>query len=262
MNYLIISFFILSSLFFRLDRLFLKQNGSFSEKFIVPDWSKCPQYATTPPQNVEAILNQPFRYLTKGRQSFVFLSDDGKWVLKFLRLPKFFMRYSYKGSSSSSPNFTHAVDSFKWAQEALSRETAVIYSHLQPTSFLQPTTLIDHFGVGHQCNFNDLPFLIQKYGDPFFTAFEKSKEPKALIQKTIALYESLFEKGFIDHDPIFDQNFGIIDGEPFIMDIGQLEKTSSLPRKELFLHEMTKSLGSKLERESPLLYDYYKKFLQ
>src|SRR5579872_1148087 len=35
------------------------------------------------PVSIEQALSQPFHYLGKGRQSFVFASEDGKWVLKF-----------------------------------------------------------------------------------------------------------------------------------------------------------------------------------
>ncbi len=261
MRFFFLFSFLILAIFSRLDRHFFKQNGSFCPKFILPHWTHCPQFQT-PSVEIDAIIDQPFRYLTKGKQSFVFISQDGRWVLKCMRLPRYARHFSKKGRSSSLVFLAKTFESAKWAQMELSDETQVVYAHLQPTSHLKKQViLIDHFEREHDLQLDELPFVLQRFGGDFFAAFDQAKDKKELINQTIALFSSCYEKGFIDRDPILDKNFGMLEGHPFIMDIGQLEKAGTLPSKREYLELMTISLRGKLERESPELYTYYKKIL-
>lgn len=45
-------------------------------------------FSFIPHKELIPILSQPFTYLKKGRSSYVFVSDDQKYVLKFLRNPQ------------------------------------------------------------------------------------------------------------------------------------------------------------------------------
>jgi len=259
MKYLSIAFLILVAVFAKLDRHFFKTNDSFCPKFIFPNWSRIPQLETKP-SDTSKILSQSFRYLTKGKQSFVFLSEDGKWILKFPRLPRAKMRHALH-FEAKKPFFENALIHGKSIYEELEEETGIVYAHLKPSENLENVHLIDQYSQSYYLDLNDLPFFLQKCGEDFFSIFARLEDPKALIEKTISLFSSLYDKGFIDRDSIFDKNFGVVEGAPFIMDIGQLEKCDELPPRGEYLSEMTQSLGGKLQRESPDLYEYYKKLL-
>ncbi len=262
MHYVLIPFLFAFLAFARLDRLFFKANASFCPKHVIPNWSRCPQYTTPSSPQVDEILNQQFTYLTKGKQSFVFVSEDQKWVIKLVRLPRYAMRYSRKGSVSSISFLSKTLEGCKWAYEALSEETGVVYAHLGPTDDLHCSiNLIDQLGRKYSFSADSIPFVVQKFGKPFFPVFDAEKNPTELIEKTVQLFSSLYDKGFIDRDSILDKNFGVIDTAPFIIDIGQLEKIDTLPPRSEYLLEMTHSLGVKLLRESPQLYSYYKNLL-
>ncbi|NGX37716.1 MAG: hypothetical protein K1000chlam2_00878 [Chlamydiae bacterium] len=248
-------------IFSRLDRHFLKQNGSFCPKYILPNWSRCPQFETSPAGNLDTIFDQPFTYLTKGKQSFVFVSEDQKWVIKLVRLPRYVMRRSLKGNLSSLILFTKTLTGYKGAYEDLQEETGVVYAHLKPTQNLGNISLIDALGVSHTLALDEMAFVVQKCGDPFFPALEKSQDPKALIRKTVQLYSNLYRKGYIDRDPILDKNFGVLGEDPFIIDIGQLEKCQHGFSQEEHLEKMTQSLSWKLQRDCPDLYLFYRNLL-
>jgi hypothetical protein len=252
-------FFVLVAVFCKIDRHFFKSNDSFCPKFIFPNWNRCPKLETKS-SDLSPILAQPFRYLTKGKQSFVFTSDDGKWILKFPRMPRAKMRYGIHKDAKESLFENTLVQSQKIADE-LAKETGIIYAHLKPSDDLPFIQLIDEYQEIYDLDLNDLPFIIQTQGEDFFTRFLELSTPIPLIEKTIALYSSLYEKGFIDRDPILDKNFGISGGVPFIIDTGQIEKCDDLPPREVYLKEMTQSLGGYLERTSPDLYEIYKKLL-
>ena len=55
----------------------------FSIRKITSDYSPLNVVASN--SVIDSILDQPFTYIGKGRQSFVFLSEDKKYVLKFVR---------------------------------------------------------------------------------------------------------------------------------------------------------------------------------
>ncbi|NGX60066.1 MAG: hypothetical protein KR126chlam3_01228 [Chlamydiae bacterium] len=260
MKYFFIFTLLLVSVFSRLDRHFFKSNDSFCPKYILPNWSRLPQYET---KNIaiDEITNQPFSYLTKGKQSFVFVSRDQKWVLKFPRLPRRMMRLAW---TRPAPNafFENFIQNGKWIYEELGKETGILYAHLKPTTHLGSIHLIDRFQQHYFLALDELPFFIQKYGENYFSYFEKQQNPKPLIEKTVQLFSDLYEKGFIDRDPILDKNFGVLIDSPFIMDIGQLEKCAQLPPRNEYLQQMTQSLEGKLSQESPELLSFYKNLLQ
>ncbi|MBI3237041.1 MAG: hypothetical protein HYZ48_05010, partial [Chlamydiales bacterium] len=70
-----------------LQRFCHKQTDGFSRYKICSDLSFHPEWETPPPDvDLSCILDQPFHYLTKGAQSYVFVSADDRYVLKFFRI--------------------------------------------------------------------------------------------------------------------------------------------------------------------------------
>jgi len=265
MKSLFLTLLICCLVFIRLDRLFFKKNGSFGLNCIQPKWALCPQLETIPSDDLASILDQNFTYWTKGKQSFVFKSQDQQWVLKFLRLPKYVREGGGKGKKESLMCLKQTWANCKAAYEELSKETGIVYAHLEPTDFLhQKITLIDLFEKTYTLDSDNIPFILQKCGNSYFTKFIQmdEKSAKNMIAKTIDLFIQLHTKGFIDKDPILDKNFGICEEDPFIIDVGQLEKCSSLSSRKEYILEMTQSLRGYLMRESPELYAYYNQILK
>lgn len=261
---LFLTLFLFIAVFARTDRYFFKQNDSFNLNFIYPIWSKLPEIETPPPSLESSIFAQPFYYLAKGQQCYAFKSQDGKWILKFFRLPRSFRYGKLDLKKEDTSKFLEGLFCAKWAYETLEAETKVAYAHLQKTHHLErDVDLVDLYGTRHKINLDHLPFFLQRCGIPYFPYLRSAgiEEAKNIIRDTLLLFSSLYEKGFIDCDPILDKNFGIVDQEPFILDVGQLEKRKILPPKEIYLEEMTQSLGGYLQRESPGLYPYYKNLL-
>jgi len=247
-----------------MDRFFFKQNESFCPSFILPKWSKCPQLKTKEPslspQELQALLSQPFTYLSKGNEFFAFSSKDNKWVIKFLHLSKSVRRFRVTHQKKSIQKLSLCLTSIKSAYEQLPTITNVAYAHLSPSDHLkQKILLIDKLGHSWEADLDALPFVIQRKGTPYFTHFEKlnASEKKALISDTIALFLNLYDNQLIDRDPIFSKNYGVYANKPFILDIGQLEKLDSLPTRSEYLRQMTRSLDCKLSFEDPELHPFY-----
>lgn len=260
----VIPIFLLAVLGF-LDRFFYKQNEMFCLNGVLPRWSRCPQLETAGDLSYAQILDQPFTYLAQGKQSFVFKSEDEKWVIKLFRLPRYVKVGSLKGKKASLAGLEKMFESFQLSCEALRQETGVVYAHLRPTTSLRKKIeLIDPYLHHYRIDLDTLPFVIQPVGDDFFTVLRglDEKGAKDLIRKTVLLFSSLFDKGVVDQDPIFDKNFGVYEGEPFIMDVGQLEPLSERLSRHDYLLQMTNSLDIYLREHAPHLYGFYKNLLQ
>jgi len=250
---ILLPFFLFALIVGRLDRHFFKENGSFCPSHILPKWSQLPTIPTTAPPS--PLLDQPFTYIGKGLEYFVFESQDEKYVLKLFRLPKNLRRYSLHRGKTPHPKLNRRFKSVQLCAEQLPRETQLLYAHLSPTDTLPPIQLIDKLGHTWSLPLDQLPFLIQAKGTPYFSYFDKLSNPKPLIRDTIQLFKTLYAKGISDQDPIFEKNYGIHNGKPFIMDIGGLQKTTPLPPEEKYLRNMTQSLFTKLEHHK--LHSYY-----
>ena len=65
-----------------------KQTKGFALSKIAPSFSS--ELVQEIDKDVLSVLDQPFHYLRKGNSAYVFVSDDDKYVLKFIRRPTLF----------------------------------------------------------------------------------------------------------------------------------------------------------------------------
>ena len=95
-----------------------------------------------------AIFSQPFYYLDRGAQSYVFQSEDERYVIKFFRMDRprnpvrQWVREKIKKRSSSPRNFEKVDKLFsacKLAYTMAQEETELLYLHLNRTESLLPS---------------------------------------------------------------------------------------------------------------------------
>lgn len=245
MFYFAIAFLALIACFCRLDRIFYKQNDSFCQNRILVNWSSLPSYPSSLSPSTYEILNQPFSYLDKGKEFFVFLSFDQKWVLKFPRVPH-------------HKNMAKTLQILRNCSTQLHEETAIEYAHLERTKTHQTLLLLDRFGVRYQIELDSAIFFLQRAGTLFFDYFHTASDPLPLIRNAIAVYRSIHSKGFTDRDAIFQKNFGVYEDKPFIMDVGKIIPATS----EDSLEKLTVSLRDEIAIHYPHLLSEYKKALR
>lgn len=227
------------------------------------------------------LLSQPFHYLGKGAQSFVFESADGTTVLKFYRYPSHLRRFpwahhpfGYCFSSSRLLIKEHnlrrlklSFHSFFLAAEPLKDETAVLYVHLQPTSHLQHRVeLIDRIGVHYNLPLDTVAFIVQKKGTPFFSAFQQQflqGDDQKCQQMIDALIEVIVRRcryNITDLDNMANDNYGWLDDQAIHLDIGRFQEKEMLEcpaeiRKEVV--RVTAPLLDYLQKTSSELYSYF-----
>lgn len=244
-----LALFILA-LGYGLERLNNRLTDGFSPDAITAPLSDDREYAIAPleagqQQDIHRILQQQFSYLAKGTQSFVFASQDGRYIIKFfkqkhLRLPW------YRSILSYVPIFNQYVDrkvqrrllkrakiysGCKLAYDEMQEDTGVLYLHLTPSSDLpNPMTLVDKRGVEYQVDPNTLDFFLQKRGVPLYAALKDYRlrnDIQGAKQALAKLFDYLVDRsqrGILDRDPAYPQNLGFIDRRAGNLDVGNLTK--------------------------------------
>lgn len=195
------------------------------------------------------LLDQPFHYIAKGGQSYVFLSADGKTVLKLFRASRI---KTLEALDSIFPFFGEKIAREKRALEetyisyllaytTLREETGLIATHLgAKAKVTQPLKIIDKLGIEHKIDPSKSPFIIQKRAilvkDQIneWMANNEMEMAKKGINALLNLLSRQMELGIEDMDPNLAKNFGFVGNEPIEIDGGRYRNapTFSLERIE------------------------------
>jgi len=171
----------------------------------------------------EAILQGTFTFLARGAQSFVFESEDKKWVLKLFRYDRWvhpwrkFIRNHWLKKQGRLP-FDQKIDrlfcSTKLAFEKAADLTGLVYIHLNKKENLPTILLKDRLGRVRPFNLSSAYFAIQRRASPlpevFLEAIENNDEKKfkALTRSFVHLLQARVSKGIRNTDTKVHVNFG------------------------------------------------------
>lgn len=162
-----------------------------------------------------ALLNQPFHYLDKGSQCYVFESKDKQIVIKFFR---------FNDPKSELKVFT-LFNAAHIAYEKLKEETGLLYIHLNPTSSSLPIIrLTDAIGRSYRFPLDECRFAIQKRAKSLEMALKEALNDPELLQKRIDQFTTLLKtrinKGVYNSDPTLARNFGFLETSAIEIDFG------------------------------------------
>lgn len=189
-----------------------------------------------------AILDQEFSYFSKGCQSYVFISQDKNYVLKFFKnqryqtkpwvklfsfIPKV-NQYRLSRSAHKDRKRESLFESIRIAYDNLQKETGLVFIHLnKKMEFAKKVSLIDKIGQKMEIPIDEYEFFIQKKALMLTDVIEeqikgfKWEESKLLLKNLLTLLLKEHEKGISDEDPALMQNTGVYQGEPIHVDVGQ-----------------------------------------
>ena len=227
----------------------------------------------------------PFRYLGRGHQSFVFLSEDGSHVLKLFnnchqRKMAFFRllsalplirgwanRHLLAHQEKLEKNFK----SYQLAFTQMQDKTALLFIHLKATHNLPAVTLIDPLHIKHRLDLNSLGFLIQKKAKLVYPRLEEliqigdKQAAKRALSKLLDLLIWKCQQGIGDNDPLIRTNFGFIEEEAIQIDVGPLSYDTTIQNPQKMRQEIiriTTSLKNWLAEKSPDLLLFLEQQLQ
>ncbi len=243
----------------------------FSIDRIVSPLSHHPEWEIENPPEVEEILAQPFHFFTNGGQSWSFLSDDGKWIIKF---------FDFRPTWHDLANFLHLPDAFSpkltpkqirrregppqgyaIAARNLRRECGLVgvflngkdtgISRIQITNPIHCQQLLD---------LGSTSFVIQKRAETLpmrLARFLKSKETDRASQalsQALNLIAARSAAGIADGDNTqLHHNLGFVEDEAIYIDAGTFVERPELAVQENAQAEILRSadlLIAKLAEEN------------
>lgn len=207
---------------------FMKRlTDGFHERNLHTDFLVPAEWEVPTPTELFSLLNQPFHYLGKGSQCYVFESHDQKYVLKLFR----FFRPENHLTIFTLLHAAHI------AYESLQQETGLIYIHLNPTALHLPTVCCkDALGRSHHLRLDEYRFAVQKKAIPLEETLKQVRhDPQKLQQRVnqfIDLLTARTEKGIFNTDPSLEHNFGFLEDRAIEIDFGCFRPVSTLSKEE------------------------------
>ena len=190
---------------------------------------------------VEEAFSQKYTYLHHGKQVFPFLSEDGKYVLKFVRhykakppcyhrfpLPRSLRTFANKRAEINREKVDVAIKSFIIADKQLKKESGLLYVHINKTTHIQKYLEVkDKLHRKFTINLDDFDFIVQKAAvlayDQIkqFMDHNQIEQAQTLVLQIIDLIETRLKNGIHDNDITVFKNVGVVDGKPIFIDLGR-----------------------------------------
>jgi hypothetical protein len=219
----------------------------FRTDFFSPSAISAPlssSFSQNPSEEAEQALAQPYRYLGKGRQCYVFISQDQQTVIKFfnkkyLTIP-WYARWIPNEKEKREKRQKYYRESYPLAEIEASK---ILYLHLGKSEKKLPClSILDRASRAFSLDLHQTPFVLQKRGDPFYPGLESllASQGKETFDRAIEQFVSLIgcriDKKIGDADHDVEHNFGILEGQVFHLDPGRFFKNENLWQPDV-LHQ-------------------------
>lgn len=187
-------------------------------------------------EQLKEIFEQKFHFLSAGYQSYAFISEDEKTIIKFFRMKR--LSYSFTDPifhphkvEMHKKNLSLIFDAYKLAYDELRDDAGLLYIHLNKTDFLKKSlSITDQEGHEHFIDLDKAHFIVQEKAEPLFVHLHKyiERQDKEGFEKAVnallALIKRRHEKGIGDEDKGIAENYGFIGDRPIQFDIGRIYK--------------------------------------
>jgi len=215
--------------------------GFRPNKVKIPQAKPSVYQTTNPDPAIVKIFEQPFYYLDKGSQTYVFLSQDKQYVLKLVRYSRFHMRfwvrwldfiprikkYAEDRWEHKYKRFCDSMRSYAIAQNILADKTDLIYVHLdKSTNLHQKVLLIDKLGRQYKINLGNVSFLLQRKADSLEKLLEHAvkqdnkEEFRKLMLSFFEMVDYCYKKHIVIKDYNCIKNAGFRDKRVINIDLG------------------------------------------
>lgn len=218
----------------------------------LPEQENWKTISRVPKEEVLAILSQPFTYLSRGSQAFVFASQDGKYVLKLFLFDikdTLLNRVFHREEMARCANVRSAktLDSLAMADHYFSQHTGIIYSHLNLDSDHLSSVLL-RGPAWHRAwlDLNRVRFVLQvraqPLAEPLMDAYRDNDRERfdRLIWAIDALLSERIECQIRNSDPTLFDNFGFRDEQALEIDFGNYTTNPSVDEKTRYTEQLLK----------------------
>lgn len=250
-TFAVLCMFVLTRIYYAVTDDFRIQNITHEMPYH-PEW-EVPSLTLPEQEQLQAVLSQPFSYVGKGAQSYVFSSADNKYVLKFFKfkhlkpslfvslLPHIppFAEYQEKEMQRKERKLQGVFTGYKLAYEKHRDESGLFFVQLNPTHRKELVAVVDKLGLSRAVDLGETVFIIQKKAKPLKTVLSDALEANNLllakerIGQVFDLYRSEYRKGIYDRDHGVTRNVGFINDIPIHLDVGKLTKEGKMMQPEV-----------------------------
>ncbi len=212
------------------------------------------------PEEMVLLLDQPYRFLGKGRQAFVFVSQDGKTVIKFFNLRYFSLPwYSFCVPGEVKKRAQRELfflQSYPLAANFFPEETALLYVHLGKSRSLPSIQVIDSASRLFEIDLNQVSFALQKRGVPLYDALDGMSDEASFLEALDQFFSIIAHrigKGIRDADQDIEHNFGVVEGKVCQLDPGRWFSSDLLDPQQMSYEwwSGTHNLRKWIERTHP-----------
>lgn len=213
--------------------------------------------------HLNEILQQKFYYIGKGAQSYAFASEDGNYVLKFIKFkhlkPSFWVetfsflpqveKYRAKQSKRKNKLLNSVFDGYHLAFERHKEESGLIFVHLNMTmGQYSSVTLIDKLGLKRTIPLDQIVFFVQEKVKTTRIVFDQLLKEgnlplaKQRIGQIFSLYGQEYKKGIYDRDHGIMHNTGFAGERPIHLDVGKLTEDPRMKETKFAKEDFEKVL--------------------
>jgi hypothetical protein len=209
----------------------------FSVKKISSNLAPRPEWAVDdiPKETQAAVFGQHYRYLASGTECYAFVSDDGKYVIKFFRMkhyvPSFSDYFKPDRLKRREKNLQTIFNAYKSAYDELREETGLVFVHLNKTKSLKrQMSITDRLGRKHLIDLDRMEFIVQEKAELIFTRLKRLMDQgdqgaiDRSVQAILGLVQRRIDKGFADQDKAVSHNYGFVGDRPIHLDVGRIFK--------------------------------------
>lgn len=201
------------------------------------------------------VLNQTFTYLDSGDQSYVFLSQDGNYVLKFFKFG--YMKNHGKKMQKTVTGFQVAYN-----QDRVS--SGLIYLHFPTTDYLPTIQVKDRFHRTFSIPLDGVIFALQHRGETTRVTISRLLEKgdislaKERFRQLLDMYVTEYRQGIYDRDHNLMHNTGFIGEKPFHLDVGKFRSKPSFMEGVNFKADLEKIVFKRIDRWMQRYYPKYR----
>lgn len=281
-----IALILISAVLWCLGRLYFTVTDGFLVSNIISEFPYKPEYVTRAltayeKEEFDKALSQPYYYLGKGCQSYVFQSEDRAFVLKFFKYQRFrtpqwleilsFIRpinsYVAKKKEKKEQKLAFFMQAWKVAFDELKEESGLVAVHLNKSEHLNKNLILyDKMGFRHSVPADSVEFLIQRRADMLVPWIKKEmaaaeqEKVKKLLNDLVSMLVFEYSRGLSDNDHALMQNTGVYQDRPFHIDVGQFTKEARFAKPVIWhqeLYNKTYKFRLWLLKNYPLLGEHF-----
>lgn len=203
------------------------------------------------------IFSQSFTYLDRGKQSFVFISSDGYYVLKFFdtyRVQEHPWWLFCQSPKKCSKKYERVLEGYRIAYDDDRLYAGVTYLQTGPVDLILPSiAVVDRFGFTHQIDLSSVPFAIQRAAVPTRDVISllldqgKVSDAKEKLREIVDMYVDEYSRGLYDRDHNFMYNTGFVENHPIRIDVGRLRRDERMKDPQVFLPDLEKVAIGRVE---------------